>query len=116
MTDLRCRKCGKKLGADLEGKVAIVCPRCGVFNQFNGVKEMVFSEDRTTITKTFPKGENPGRIIEIYEENGIQPEADGVWEFRSFTEGLKTVQYTFESRTVGLEGVEYYRYRRTPSA
>lgn len=37
MNDLRCKKCGKKLGAGLEGRVAIVCPRCGVFNQFEGL-------------------------------------------------------------------------------
>ena len=34
MSDLRCKNCNKKLGADLHGKVAIVCPKCGVYNNF----------------------------------------------------------------------------------
>lgn len=35
MSDLRCKKCKKKLGADLNGKVSIVCPKCGVYNTFD---------------------------------------------------------------------------------
>jgi len=29
-----CKNCGKKLGENLEGRIEIVCPRCGVFNKF----------------------------------------------------------------------------------
>ncbi len=32
--ELRCEKCGKKLGADLEGIVKIVCPKCKHYNCF----------------------------------------------------------------------------------
>ena len=32
--EVRCKKCGKKLGDKLEGTIEIVCPRCGVFNKF----------------------------------------------------------------------------------
>ena len=35
MEELRCKNCHKKLGANLKGKVEIVCPRCGVFNTFD---------------------------------------------------------------------------------
>ncbi len=33
-SSLRCKQCGKKLGANLKGEVEIVCPRCGHFNHF----------------------------------------------------------------------------------
>lgn len=33
--DLRCKKCGKKLGSELQGRVAIVCPKCSVYNIFD---------------------------------------------------------------------------------
>ncbi len=32
--DLRCKQCGKKLASALKGRVAIVCPRCSVYNTF----------------------------------------------------------------------------------
>ena len=36
---LRCNGCNKKLGEELTGRVAIVCPRCKKFNIFNTSKE-----------------------------------------------------------------------------
>ncbi|KKN56454.1 hypothetical protein LCGC14_0572270 [marine sediment metagenome] len=33
--EIRCKKCNKKLGGNLDGKVEIVCPRCGHYNAFN---------------------------------------------------------------------------------
>jgi len=33
--EVRCLQCGKKLGENLEGKIEIVCPRCGHYNKFN---------------------------------------------------------------------------------
>ena len=42
MTDeLRCVKCGKKLGEELNGRVKIVCPRCKTFNSFHYIPELV---------------------------------------------------------------------------
>lgn len=32
--ELRCKQCGKKLAANLEGKIEIVCPKCHHFNSF----------------------------------------------------------------------------------
>jgi len=32
--EIRCKKCGKKLGEKLSGDVEIVCPRCQTFNAF----------------------------------------------------------------------------------
>lgn len=32
---LRCDNCKKKLGEELTGRVAIVCPRCKRFNTFD---------------------------------------------------------------------------------
>lgn len=36
---LRCDGCKKKLGEELTGRVAIVCPRCKRYNVFNSKKE-----------------------------------------------------------------------------
>ncbi len=32
--NLRCDGCGKKLGANLQGQVEIVCPRCKRYNKY----------------------------------------------------------------------------------
>ena len=32
--DLRCKRCDKKLGSELKGRVSIVCPKCSVYNTF----------------------------------------------------------------------------------
>jgi len=32
---LRCNGCRKKLGANLNGQVEIVCPKCNRFNKFD---------------------------------------------------------------------------------
>ncbi len=34
MEEVRCKKCGKKLGV-VEGKAEIKCPRCGSLNYIN---------------------------------------------------------------------------------
>lgn len=34
MNELKCSKCGKKLGANLKGEVEVVCPRCKTYNKF----------------------------------------------------------------------------------
>ena len=34
MTDLRCMKCGKKLGEELRGSLRVICPRCKSPNVF----------------------------------------------------------------------------------
>lgn len=36
---LRCDGCKKKLGEELTGRVAIVCPRCKRFNVFDTNRE-----------------------------------------------------------------------------
>ena len=44
MEALRCVKCDKKLGMELQGSVKIVCPRCHTFNVFRALpltKELV---------------------------------------------------------------------------
>jgi len=33
--ELRCKGCNKKLGEELVGRVAIVCPRCKRYNTFD---------------------------------------------------------------------------------
>jgi len=35
MKELRCEGCKKKLGEELTGRVAIVCPRCKRYNVFD---------------------------------------------------------------------------------
>ena len=49
MNELRCKKCGKKLGADLIGEVAIVCPRCGVYNSFESVLTNAPNSDKVIV-------------------------------------------------------------------
>lgn len=39
---LRC-KCGKALGRDLKGNVAIVCPKCKRLNQFKVLTDLTDS-------------------------------------------------------------------------
>jgi phage FluMu protein Com len=40
MIEIRCKKCNKLLGKQLEGSVDVVCPRCGVFNHFDSKKNI----------------------------------------------------------------------------
>ncbi|KKN76906.1 hypothetical protein LCGC14_0365570 [marine sediment metagenome] len=35
MADVRCKKCNKKLGAELDGQINIVCPKCSTYNTFD---------------------------------------------------------------------------------
>ena len=52
MKDLRCSGCNKKLAeGDFQGRVEIVCPRCGKFNAFDS-KKQYNSHKLTQLTKS----------------------------------------------------------------
>ncbi len=35
MADVRCKRCNKKLGGELDGQINIVCPKCKAYNTFD---------------------------------------------------------------------------------
>ncbi len=45
MLEVRCKKCNKLLGRNLDGRIEIVCPRCSTFNAI----EVLITADKDNI-------------------------------------------------------------------